>query len=72
MESASVVEVPLTKLCLTRQPNESVMVGAWVRVTVVSVHGDKVRLLFEAPRDVAVDRQEIRERKERRKKYGME
>jgi carbon storage regulator len=50
-------------LVLTRRIGESIVIGNEVRVTVVSVKGDKVRLGVTAPEDVRVDRQEIHERR---------
>ncbi len=47
-------------LVLTRKRNESVMVGDNIRVTVVDVRGGNVRLGFDAPRDVTIDRSEVR------------
>ncbi len=46
-------------LVLSRQRDESVMIGEDVEVRVVDVRGDKVRLGFVAPRDVAVHRKEV-------------
>jgi carbon storage regulator len=50
-------------LVLTRKVGEDIIIGDNVRITIVSVHGDKVRVGIEAPRDVTVDRQEIHERR---------
>ena len=52
-------------LILTRRPQETIRVGADVTITVLGVEGGKVRIGITAPRDVAVDRQEIYERKRR-------
>lgn len=46
-------------LVLSRKVNEAVVIGDDVRVTVVEIRGDKVRLGFEAPNDVTVHRQEV-------------
>lgn len=46
-------------LVLTRKPGESIQVGESIVVKVVSVRGDKVRIGFEAPRDVVINRSEI-------------
>jgi carbon storage regulator len=46
-------------LVLTRRPNESVMIGDEVVVTVLEVRGDVVRLGINAPRQVQVHREEI-------------
>ncbi|MGO9514001.1 MAG: carbon storage regulator CsrA [Steroidobacteraceae bacterium] len=52
-------------LILTRRPGETVRIGDNIEVTVVAVHGSQVRIGINAPRDVAVDREEIAERKRR-------
>lgn len=46
-------------LVLSRQLDESIMIGDSIRITVVDIRGDKVRLGIEAPRDVAVHRHEV-------------
>ena len=46
-------------LVLTRHKDESIMIGENVRVVVVEIHGDRVRLGITAPRDVSVHRQEV-------------
>ncbi len=50
-------------LVLMRRVGESIIIDGGIRVTVVSVQGDKVRVGIEAPPDVRVDRQEIHERR---------
>ena len=49
-------------LILTRRIGETLMVGDEVKVTVLGVKGNQVRLGVDAPRDVAVHREEIYER----------
>ena len=49
-------------LVLTRKVNQAIVIGNDVRVVVVAIEGDQVRLGIEAPRDVAVDRSEVREK----------
>ena len=49
-------------LILTRRVGETVMVGSEVTVTVLGVKGNQVRLGINAPKDVAVHREEIFER----------
>ena len=46
-------------LVLSRNKDEAIMVGDDVKITIVDVHGDKVRLGIEAPRSIAVHRKEI-------------
>lgn len=52
-------------LILTRRTGETLRIGEDVQVTVMSVNGSQVRIGIQAPRHVAVDRQEIAERKQR-------
>ena len=52
-------------LILTRRIGESVVIGGDVTVTVLGVKGNQARLGVDAPRDVAVHREEIHERIER-------
>lgn len=49
-------------LILTRRVGETVMIGNEVTVTVLGVKGNQVRLGINAPKDVAVHREEIFER----------
>jgi carbon storage regulator len=46
-------------LVLTRKLNESIMVGDDVKITIVDVKGDQVKLGITAPREVAVHREEV-------------
>jgi carbon storage regulator len=48
-------------LVLSRQRDESIIIGDNIVVTVVDVRGDKVRLGIEAPREVSVHRREVYE-----------
>jgi carbon storage regulator len=50
-------------LILTRRPGERLCIGENVVVTVLAVKGTQVRVGIEAPRSVAVDREEIHQRK---------
>lgn len=50
-------------LVLTRNLNETIVIDGNIRVTVVSVQGDKVRLGIVAPPEVRVDREEIHARR---------
>jgi carbon storage regulator len=49
-------------LILTRKVGEALMVGEEVTVTVMAVKGNQVRIGINAPKDVAVHREEIYER----------
>ena len=46
-------------LVLTRRRGQSVMIGDDVRIVIVEISGDQVRLGIEAPRTVEVHRQEV-------------
>jgi carbon storage regulator len=49
-------------LILTRRAGETVMIGSDISITVLGVKGNQVRIGINAPRDVAVHREEIFER----------
>lgn len=49
-------------LILTRRPTETVMIGDDITITVLEVRGNQVRIGINAPREVAVHREEIYER----------
>ena len=46
-------------LVLSRQQDESIMVGDDIKITIVRISGDKVRVGIDAPKDMAVHRQEV-------------
>lgn len=46
-------------LVLSRQRDESIMIGDDVEITIVDVRGDKVRLGITAPKHIPVHRREI-------------
>ena len=54
-------------LVLSRQKDESIMVGDDVEITIVDVRGDKVRLGISAPRSISVHRKEVYEAIQREK-----
>ena len=58
-------------LVLSRRKDEAIVIGDNIRLMVLEVRGDKVRLGIDAPRDVPVHREEIAEaiaREEQRNK----
>lgn len=54
-------------LVLSRQKDESIMVGDDVEITIVDVRGDKVRLGITAPKSIPVHRKEVYEAIQREK-----
>jgi carbon storage regulator len=48
-------------LVLSRQRDESIIIGDNIVVTIVDVRGEKVKLGIEAPQDVSVHRREVYE-----------
>ena len=54
-------------LVLSRQKDESIIIGDDVEVTIVDVRGDKVRLGITAPKEISVHRREVYEAIQREK-----
>jgi carbon storage regulator len=48
-------------LVLSRQRDESIMIGDNVVITIVDIRGDKVRLGIQAPVEIPVHRREVYE-----------
>jgi carbon storage regulator len=48
-------------LVLSRQRDESIIIGDNVVITIVDVRGDKVKLGIEAPKEIPVHRREVYE-----------
>jgi len=48
-------------LVLSRQRDETIMIGDDIEVTVVDIRGDKVRLGITAPKEISVHRKEVYE-----------
>lgn len=51
-------------LVLTRRIGETLLIGENVSVTVIGTQRGQVKLAIDAPREVRVDREEIRQRKD--------
>lgn len=58
-------------LILTRRVGETLMVGDDVTVTVLGVKGNQVRIGVNAPKEVAVHREEIYQRIQREKEANL-
>ncbi|MEO2031748.1 MAG: carbon storage regulator CsrA [Planctomycetaceae bacterium] len=48
-------------LVLSRKKDEKIVIGDNITLMVIEIRGDKVRLGIDAPRDVAVHREEVYE-----------
>jgi carbon storage regulator len=48
-------------LVLSRQRDESIIIGDNIVITIVDIRGDKVRLGINAPKDIPVHREEVYE-----------
>ncbi len=59
-------------LVLSRQRDESIMIGDDVEIIIVDVRGDKVRLGITAPKSIPVHRREIYDAIQREKKEKEE
>ena len=51
-------------LVLTRKAKEEIVINGNIRVTIVSIDGNKIRIGISAPPDITVDRAEVHERRQ--------
>ena len=58
-------------LVLTRQTEESIIIGDDVEIVIVGVSGNRVRLGINAPRRISVHRKEVYETIQREKRQGI-
>ncbi|KPJ68087.1 MAG: carbon storage regulator [Coxiella sp. DG_40] len=51
-------------LILTRRTNESIMIGneAEIKISILSIKGNQVRIGIDAPKEISVHREEIYQR----------
>jgi len=55
-------------LILTRKPGEKLVIGGNVTVTVLAINGSQIRVGIQAPREVAVNREEVFQRIQKEQK----
>ncbi|RYY87759.1 MAG: carbon storage regulator [Chitinophagaceae bacterium] len=58
-------------LCLTRRIGERIVIGDGITVQVLQINGGIVRIGVEAPAGIQIDREEIRERKQKEPRHGL-
>ncbi len=58
-------------LVLTRQTEESIIIGDDVEIVIVGISGNRVRLGINAPRCISVHRKEVYETIQREKRQGI-
>ena len=59
-------------LVLTRRVDESIVIGDDIRITVVAIKGDHVRIGVDAPRSTTIFRQEVYEEIQRENRAASE
>lgn len=57
-------------LILSRKKAERILIGNGIVISVVEIRGDRVKLGFDAPREVRIDREEIAGKREKREESG--
>ena len=59
-------------LVLSRNVEQTIMIGDDIKITVVAIRGGKVKLGITAPRSVSVHRREVYDRIERERQKGTQ
>ena len=59
-------------LVLSREKDESIMIGDEVKITITDIRGNKVRIGVTAPKSIPVHRQEIYDAIQNRKRAEQE
>lgn len=59
-------------LVLARKPDQKIVIGDNIVITLVEIRGNVARIGVEAPDDVRVDREEIRELREANERESCE
>ncbi len=59
-------------LVLSRQKDESIVIGDDVEITIVDIRGNKVRLGITAPKNITVHRREVYDAIQREKEQKKE
>ena len=57
-------------LVLSRQRDESIIIADNIKITIVDIRGDKVRLGIDAPKEIPVHRQEVFDAIQRENEQG--
>ena len=58
-------------LVLSRKKSEKIIVGNEIELTILDVRGDKVRIGIDAPEDVLILRQEVKDARDRDESQGI-
>ncbi len=57
-------------LILSRKTDERIVIGENIELVVIAVTGDRVRLGFNAPKDVSIHREEVHRRIQSKDRSG--